>query len=304
MNIFHIKCFIALANCLNFSKAASQMNITQPAFSRIISLIEHEMGVNLFFRNKREVILTNAGEVYLDVGCKIVKLHEEGVDKAIEAEKGLIGKIKIGTLREQFNCQLPSTIKLFKDSFPNISVDFHEYSNSAMVEAFQNYEIDIGFTISPGLCVISDIIWRAQITFEHSVVTSNDHPLSSVMSVDISELIHERFIALDPNNFSSINQLILDICHTANFDPHFVDVASSLSGLMTLVECGEGITIVPYHFKDQFPHNVKFIKLSSQPCNVERVLAWRKSNNNPCLPIFLRKSNLDPYLEPGINETN
>lgn len=287
MNIYHIKCFIALANSLNFSKAASRMNITQPAFSRIISLLENEMGVSLFFRNKREVKLTKAGEIYLNVGKEIVKLHEEGVSKATEAEKGLLGKVEIGTLREQFLCQLPSTIKQFRGSFPNIFLKFHEYSASEMIEALQNYTIDIAFTISPGLSVINDISWQCQTTLDQAVVVSIDHPLSGRLSVDISELKYQRFISLDPNNFSSINQLTSDICQSANFYPNFVEVAFSVSGLMTLVECGEGITIVPFHFRDQFPHQVKFIKLSSQPCNVERVYAWRKSNLNPCLAIFL-----------------
>jgi len=290
MNIYQIECFIALAHCLNFTKAASHMNITQPAFSRNISLIETELGVSLFFRNKREVYLTKAGEVYLEVGEKIVRLYKEGIAEAVKAEKGLIGKINIGVLCEQFNCLLPSAMEQFKDSYPNILVGLHEYSNSAMIEALRDYKIDIGFTISPGLSVIKDIMWQSQMTFEHSVILPLDHPLANRMIIEIKELRYERFISFDPDDFSAVNQITLEICHTANFDPHFVEVASSLSGLMTLVECGVGTAIVPYHFKDQFPHKVRFIKLSNQPCNVERIFAWRKSNQNPCLPLFIRKA--------------
>lgn len=290
MNLFELQCFISLAHHLSFTKAATCMYITQPAFSRHISAIEDELGVSLFFRNRRDVFLTNAGKEFLAVAEQIVSLYQEGKAKAYKAEKGLIGSITIGALREQFCKLLSETIRHFKESYPNIEVEIRELSISEMIIALHDYKIDIGFTITPGLSAIDDIIWESSMKFEHAVVIPQEHPLANRVQLNIEELRNEGFIFLEPNTYSAINEITLQICNEGLFSPNVVKTASSISGLMTLVECGEGISIVPYHFKEQFHHKVSFVKLSGEFCCVERILAWRKSNSNPCLPLFIRKA--------------
>lgn len=290
MTIYELECFISLAHHLNFTKAAACMNITQPAFSRHIFIIESELGVSLFFRNKRAVYLTKAGEIFLEEAKKIVDCYHQGAAKAIKAEKGLIGSIKIGILSEQFNNTLPEAVRRFSESYPSIDIEINEYSNSAMISALQDYKIDIGFTITPGISAIEDIIWERDMVFEQAVVLPLDHPFAERSSIDAAELKDEKFIFFEPDSFSSINDITLQICNKNNFNPNVVKTAPSVSGLMTFVECGKGICIVPYHFKKLYHHKVSFVKLSGQLCAVERIFAWRKSNTNPCLPFFIRKA--------------
>ena len=289
MNIYDIECFVTLANMLNFTKAAEFMNITQPAFSRHIFSMENELNATLFLRNKRSVILTETGRAFLEESKHILDHYYHGLSKVDKVIKGVIGSIKIGILSEQFHPMLSESICNFRFSYPDINVEILEYTNSAMISALQNNEIDIAFTISPGISIISDIIWKSNMTFEQAVVLPRNHPLASKSCITVLDLKDEDFIFFDTDEFSYVNEITQQICLENNLNPRIIKRASSINSLMTLVECGTGISIVPYHFKDLYLHKVNFIKLTGQLKTVERVFAWRKCNFNPCLPIFLQE---------------
>lgn len=289
MTIYELECFVALARYLNFTKAAEYMHLTQPAFSRHIIFMEKELNVNLFFRNKRSVYLTAAGEAFLVEAKSILEHYHEGLSKALQAEKGNVGKIRIGILSEQFNVLLSEGIKLFSESYPNIDVEINEYTSTSMISALKKYDIDIGFTISPGISAIDDIVWKSNMIFEQAVALPWNHHLSDRDSIDVKELEDEMFIFLDPENFAIVNEVALQMCLENHFNPRIAKRATSISGLLTLVECGKGVSIIPYHFKNQFSHKVHIIKLSGQHSSVERIFAWRKNNTNPCLPLFISK---------------
>lgn len=293
LTIYELECFVALANYLNFTKAAEFMNVTQPAFSRHILFMENELNVSLFFRNKRSVYLTAAGEAFLVEAKNILEHYHNGLAKALQAEKGQVGSIKIGILSEQFNELISKSIKMFTESYPSIEVEINEYTSSSMISALKKYEIDIGFTISPGISAIDDIIWKSNMVLEQAVALPWNHHLADRDSIDVKELEDEMFIFLDSENFAIVNDVALQICMANHFNPRVAKRATSISGLLTLVECGKGISIIPYHFKNQFSHKVHIIKLSKHCCTVERIFAWRKNNTNPCLPLFISKLNID-----------
>ncbi len=279
------------------------MNVTQPAFSRHIFFMEKELNVSLFFRNKRSVYLTAAGEAFLEEAEKILEHYHSGLTKAIKAEKGTTGGIKIGILKEQFNNLLPEIIRKFSESYPSIEVEINEYTNSAMISALKNHEVDIGFTISPGISAIEDIVWKSNMAFEQAVVLPWDHPLAGQEQINVKDLEDEKFIFLDPEAYASVNEIAMQICNESHFNPRIVKRATSISGLMTLAECGNGIAIVPYHFKNQFQHKVHFVKLAGSSCKVERIFAWRKNNSNPCLSLFISKVIMDsPTMPQGANQ--
>ena len=79
MNIDNIKCFISLAECLNFTKAAEKEHVTQTSMSRRISSLETELGAPLFYRDNRMVELTAAGKVFYDQAKKLVEFYDQSV---------------------------------------------------------------------------------------------------------------------------------------------------------------------------------------------------------------------------------
>src|ERR1700691_6333100 len=92
----HVRYFIAVAEYLNFSKAAEQLHIAQPPLSRQIRQLEEDLGVTLFLRSKRRVELTKAGQAFLEEARKLIVQAGHAAQAARHAQKGESGTVRVG----------------------------------------------------------------------------------------------------------------------------------------------------------------------------------------------------------------
>ena len=109
--------FIAVADCLNFTKAAEKLYISQPTLSRYISELEETMEVELFERTTRRVVLTKAGKLFYDESLQIIKKYDALINRVARLGTGLSGTLKwaiLNCLRRIF-CPLP--LEVFMKSF-------------------------------------------------------------------------------------------------------------------------------------------------------------------------------------------
>lgn len=287
MTIFQIECFVMLSKYLNFTRAAAVLNISQPAFSRSISSLEDELGVKLFIRTSREVSLTEPGKVFLEEANEILTHYYLSLSKVKFADINNEDIIRIGLLKEQLNATLSKLFSTLRKEHPNINLEITEYSNYGMLQALQTDEIDVGFTISPGVSYITNVEWKSEMELELAVALPVGHPLAKKDGVSISELENESFIIFDEEEKVSDYNIVLYLCKENNIHPQIAKIVSSINGALTLVECGEGVCIVPYNFINQFKQKIVFKKIIDNNCKIERVFAWRNDNNNPSLPLFV-----------------
>ena len=96
MNTTQLECFLAVANFLNFSRAAEQLHITQPAVSHQISSLEDELGTRLFFRTSKSVRLTQAGHLFTQYAGDILKLSRLSAARLKECDEVLPQRLGIG----------------------------------------------------------------------------------------------------------------------------------------------------------------------------------------------------------------
>lgn len=96
MNIENIRCFISLAECLNFTRAAMKEHITQTTMSRKISVLEEELGATLLYRDTREVHLTSAGTQFYTQAVELVNLYDRTVEQVQNAQRSFQSELKIG----------------------------------------------------------------------------------------------------------------------------------------------------------------------------------------------------------------
>ena len=87
MNLDNVKCFISLAECLNFTKAAEKEHMTQTSMSRKISGLEEELGVRLFYRDNHQVILTDAGSEFYVQAQKLLEKYSKQLDTLMDTKE-------------------------------------------------------------------------------------------------------------------------------------------------------------------------------------------------------------------------
>lgn len=285
MNITLMKYFITAAQCLNFSKAAELLYITQPALSRQISTLEGELNLQLFIRDSRSARLTPAGVVLLEEFTKIFDDYNLAIAKAQNVQKGLSGTLNIGILDGAVVGDLfPETLRYFNEFYPNLNINLFNYSFAGLVERLYDGRLDLALTL------YFDIKNRTKLEYEiiektrDYLVVQSSHPLSVKDKVSLLDFKEETFIMTCSEDSMESPRLIIDECKRQGFTPK-VKFVQSVQSVMLMVESGVGVAILDGRNLLKRNPNVKFLSIDS---NFEPylTLAWHQDNKNTSRNLF------------------
>src|SRR5687767_2108140 len=135
--------FVAVAEELHFGRAAERLHMSQPPLSQAIKALEHRLGVRLLHRTTREVTLTTAGAVFLDV-CRTLVGAATAADAAVrQAADGQAGQLRIGAVTSAFGDPLPRVLELFQAAHPRVDVRVREVDTHVAVQSLRRREIDV-----------------------------------------------------------------------------------------------------------------------------------------------------------------
>ena len=289
MDMRQLRYFIAVAEHLNFTEAAKSLFVAQSAVSQQISDLEEKIGVQLFIRNKRSVRLTNSGKVLLKEAINLLNKSAEVIEKTRQAELGIIGGLSIGFLGYTEKNFLPGLIRQFKRNFPKIDLQLNQFNHGMLIDSLNNDELDIVFTLSFGLDNIGGLERKKIISESISVVMHCEHPLAIRESLNISELASERFITLSRHESPQGFNKTLLMCSNSGFTPTIVTQPRMLSTVLLLVDAGMGIAILPKSLEQNASPSLRFINIEGEQSQDELVVAWKKSNSNAAIPLFLEE---------------
>lgn len=150
MEIRQLKAFLAIAEAKTFTAGARRVNVTQAAISMQIRQLEEEVGLQLFTRTPRRVIMTEAGEYLLERARKILREHDSALAEIAEVAGAEYGRLRIGTASGTFAMhQLPTILQLVKEKFPNSELTVSSGTSQRLVDKMMHGEIDIAFVSLP-----------------------------------------------------------------------------------------------------------------------------------------------------------
>lgn len=148
MNIQMIETFLALSEIRNFTKVAETLYVSQSTVTNRISDLEKELGYQLFQRNNRNVILTDAGKIYLDFAKKMMELHFASI--ACLYENGVEKKnYRVGTTNTIYESYLKDKIIDFMKNNDNCKIQIHIGHSDELVQLLENEELDYLYTYIP-----------------------------------------------------------------------------------------------------------------------------------------------------------
>ena len=118
MELRHLRYFVAVAEALNFTRAAAKLRLAQPALSRQVQDLEDEIGVDLLQRSPRGATLTAEGKLFLEEARGILRLTEEAVSKTRALARGELGELNVGYAPSPSIELLPPALRSFQAAFP------------------------------------------------------------------------------------------------------------------------------------------------------------------------------------------
>ena len=146
MDLRKVTCFLEVARLKSFSKAAKVLYISQTAVSQQIAGLEEDLGVVLFYRDKKSVCLTDAGRVFFHESKRILRLCENVAQRTREAAEGSEGMIKIGFFSMFDRSVVAPVLSIFHRTYNNVKLNIVQCSYRDMKSNLLNGTIDIGFT--------------------------------------------------------------------------------------------------------------------------------------------------------------
>lgn len=286
MELRHLRYFCAVAEWQGFNKAARKLHISQSAVSEQISDLENEIGVPLFHRDKRAILLTVHGEVFLREAKKILQDAENAIEMARSSMRGEIGTLSIGYFVWGTGSFFPKLVREFRRRHPNIRLSLHELPPSYQIEAFLSGKIDVGFTRP--LDAPYDRTLRSELLYEDPIVAvlPKAHPLAKG-PISMQALAKETFVLCDRTTSPILFDTIIAMCRKAGFSPRVTNTSTVWSGILTLVEAGEGIGLVPLGLRHLMSSKLVFCPIRPATASIGLVLAWRTQTHNIIQRAFL-----------------
>lgn len=285
LTLLQIDYFLAAAKYLNFTEAAKNLYISQPALSKQIATLETEIGVQLFYRSKRDVKLTPAGNILLEELNTISSLIDEAIEKSRKSVYGEKKTINIGCIEAMDTSKFFTVIvKNFKKIYPNVNIVLERHSFKVLREKLKNGSLDIIFTLSFEVDNFQEIHWSTVYKQNSSILMGTSNPLASKENVSLEELKNEDFLTLSREESPTAFDGIVRLCKEHGFTPRIVNYLPNIESLLLCVESGLGVALVDSNIKIQNKEHFKLFPVEDDFINI--IMIWKKENINPIISKY------------------
>jgi DNA-binding transcriptional LysR family regulator len=285
MELRHLRYFVAVAEELNFTRAAARLHIAAPPLSVQIRKLEVEIGADLLSRKDRNIRLTEAGRVFLEQARQTLAHANRAIISARQVANGEIGHLSIGYNTVAEFGVFPTIIPAFRKQFPNVRLTFHSLRTPQQLEALSRDEIHVGFVCPP---VPADDFEMQELTQQPFVaVVSADHRLACTPAVSYSALSDEPLIlysrVLDPDAFRQMEEQFLRAGAVMNV---VYELESPLS-MINFVAMGHGCCLLPDYALRIRPEGV-VCKPLGPPSILRSLAVIKKSGSGGVRHLFYR----------------
>ena len=289
MELRHLRYFVAVAEELNFTRAAEKLRLAQPSLTRQIHNLEDELGVRLLDRTRNQVSLTEEGKSFLVDARRLVALSLESVKAVQRFSRGESGQLNLGYLFK-FNFDLlPATLATFYQTCPEIAVNLFDMSPAEQLRALEARKIDLGFVgLRPPDASknLSALTWECVASHGVVVVLPAHHPLAKKSRIKIMDLKPLFFVAMSEETHPGSRDWLSGLCQQAGFVPRVLQDVDLESGLMTFVAEGLGVTLAREQIKN-LPHPGVVFRPLVSAAKADYWIAWHRENRSKALGQYI-----------------
>ena len=269
MELRHLRYFVAVAEALNFTKAAARLRVAQPALSRQVQDLEDEIGVDLLTRSPRGVALTAEGKLFFDEVRELLKRTDEAVEKTRALARGEFGELQIGYSPSPTVEILPPALGAFQKAVPRVTVRLHDLAGNELADGVRNGTLDLAVMQRPMEANATGLLFEPLLTNPICVAVAPDHAFSKMKSVPIARLADERLVVFRRREYADYHALLGRVLHGVNPRPPAAVECDGASSLITEIAAGRGVAILPLVFEKIVGKRLKLRPLTPAPAPQE-----------------------------------
>lgn len=286
MELRHLRHFVAVAENLNFTKAAAKLHLAQPSLTRQIHNLEEEIGVRLLNRSKSHVALTEEGRAFLVDARRVLALATESVQAVQRLSRGEIGQLNIAYSSNFYFELLPETLGAFRRAFPHIALNLFDMTPAEQFRALETSKIDLGFAGLRSPASTRGLQWESIARYRTVVVLPVRHPLARKRRVNLGDLKTMFFVGMSEKTHPGFRDWLCETCQPAGFTPRILQDAELEPALMTFVAEGLGVTLAREDIT-KMPHPGVAFRPLVPPVKADYCIAWNRDNDSRALQQYI-----------------
>jgi DNA-binding transcriptional LysR family regulator len=288
MELRHLRYFVAVAETLNFRRAAERLHISQPPLTTQLRQLEEEIGAKLLERDSHHVALTVAGGVFLRSCRQLLHQADAAAQAARRAARGEAGRLAIGFLASLAHGIVPTLLRDYRRRFPNVELTLAEMDTSQQVEELSGRRLDVG--LMGAWAPLEKTELESVVIAEEPLMAAlpEDHSLARRRSFPLMALAQEKFVLASRQNASGYNRWLVRICEKAGFKPQIArESYRRTTTVLNYVAAGFGVTVVPAQFSRVPTSGIAFVPLGQRTPRYRYSAVWHREGCTPVVEGFL-----------------
>jgi DNA-binding transcriptional LysR family regulator len=276
MDLRQLKYFVTVAEALSFVRAAERLHMSQPPLSQQIKALEEELGVELLYRTRREVRLTDAGRVFLHEARDLLERAQSVARRTRQAAGGEDAVLHVGMATSALFHVLPQLLERMALRLPGIRLTLSDMNSDEQVRSLVADKIDLGF-----IHARPDIRGLERLTVvvdTFAIVLPERHPLAAREGLQLRDLEAEPVVAFSREHAPALFDALIASCQQENFSPRIAHVARHPASLLQMVRLGLGVSIVPRSYADDSLPGLVFHRLPAMAGRLQIDAIWRANH--------------------------
>ena len=286
ISLEQIKLFLAAVETSSFTEAGQRMFLTQSAVSRKISALEHDVGLQLFSRERAKVRPTPAGEQMYRRLKDMVAQFESAVEAAAQTANDRMNTIAVGVLDPTLLDRLMDVIRDFRRACPKTAIRIETYELSELRRRMIEGSLDIIFTLHYEASSFSSLYASHMLDNDSMYVyMSSGHPLAGRGHITLDDLRHELFIIHDPALVPSYFRCLEELCAAHGFRPEIDRMVDNHNALYPALLQDRAVFVAGKSFGAGGFRNIRAFPLEDAVSG--QLIVWRRDNPQMNLRAFI-----------------
>ncbi len=287
MELRHLRYFVAVAEELNFRKAAERLHLSQPALSAQIRDLEGELNVRLLERSTRAVKLTFPGRVFLDEARNTLGAAARAQEGARTAEHGLTGTLRVGLIAPMANAWLAGILRGFFKRHPGVQLSLFDLPSPEQMRRLRAGELDVALLRPP--VIYAELEYRFVGEASQALAAPEGHRLARKRELTWKDFDGEALVMMHPTLQHGYYDAFLAACAKAGAKPHPAQYANDIQTKMWLISAGFGIAPTTATLSEVKRPGLIFRPLPPGLPPVQTILVWRRNDESLALASFIRE---------------
>jgi DNA-binding transcriptional LysR family regulator len=280
MELRHLRYFVAVAEELNFTRAAERLGIGQPPLSLQIRQLEEDLGTQLFRRKARGVELTAAGKLLLEEARIILRQVKQAETGVRRRARGETGRVILGSSGgTYFHPLIPAIIREYNARYPDVELHPQASNTALLIARLRAEQIDAAF-VRPLVDDSEGIALHLLVDEPWVMVVPKHHPLAAKSSAPLQSFANEPFILYARELNPAYYDRVIAACREAGFEPRLGLEAPQLLPVIPMVAAGLGVSLVPESTRQILLDGVAYLAIEGNAPRSRISIAHRRDDRS------------------------